>query len=437
MSDQGAPDPIAVIQSRAYLRLLALSALIGIPISTLAYFALEVDPGSARMGIRLIPDALGVDSMADWWPIVPLTLAGLAVGLVVTRLPGNGGETPIDGFGNSGVTKASWIPGIALAALVDIGLGAVVGPEGPLIGLGSGVAVWLARRASPNLTDQPAMVISAAGSFAAVSTLLGSPLTGAFLMMEAAGLGGAAMYMVLIPGLLSAGIGYLIFLGLDSLTGFGTFSLAIPSLPAFSGITITELALAVGIGLVSPLIALAIRQFSTTLRPLIQRQVLVATTLAGLAIGLLAALYSVLTDESFNFVLFSGQDQLGPLIANESSLTTSALLLMILIKSLAYGVSLCSFRGGMTFPAMFIGAAMGIQLSHWTDSPMVATVAMGIAAMTVAMLRMPFVSVLLATLLMGVDGIAVMPLVIVAVVLSFVVSMKIQPVHPIPNPSTR
>jgi hypothetical protein len=47
-------------------------------------------------------------------------------------------------------------------------------------------------------------VVAAAGSFAAVSTLLGSPLLGAFLLMEASGLGGAMLELVLVPGLLAA-----------------------------------------------------------------------------------------------------------------------------------------------------------------------------------------------------------------------------------------
>jgi hypothetical protein len=73
--------------------------------------------------------------------------------------------------------------------------------------------------------------MAAAGSFAAISTLLGSPLTGAFLLMEASGLGGPLLQLVLVPGLLAAGVGSLIFIGLDAWTGLGAFSLAIPGLP--------------------------------------------------------------------------------------------------------------------------------------------------------------------------------------------------------------
>ena len=62
-------------------------------------------------------------------------------------------------------------------------------------------------------------MIGSAGSFAAISTLLGSPLVGAFLLMEIAGIGGPMLGVVLVPGLLAAGIGSLIFVGLDAWTG--------------------------------------------------------------------------------------------------------------------------------------------------------------------------------------------------------------------------
>ena len=430
MADSAPADPMKVIQSRGYLQLLAISALLGIPISALAYFFLKATNVLQEWAYVKAPDALGYSSMPDWWPIIPLTMAGLAVGLVVTRLPGQGGEVPILGFSSGGETKSASIPGIALAALASIGLGAVIGPEGPLIALGGGVALWMARTAKHDLSGRSGKMISASGSFAAISTLLGSPLSGAFLMMEAAGLGGSAMQLVLIPGLLASGVGYLVFLGLDNITGFGTFSLAVPSMPAFSGITAANLVLAAVMGIVAPFVAFAIQKLGWSILPLVERRVLLATTFAGLIVGLLAASYAVVTGESASFVLFSGQNQMGSLISNEASLTTGALLLMVLAKSVAYGVSLASFRGGMTFPALFIGTAIGVQIAHWTGTPFVATVAIGMAAMTVAMLKMPFTSVLIATLLMGADGVAVMPLVIIAVVLSFVVSARLPALAP-------
>ena len=63
-------------------------------------------------------------------------------------------------------------------------------------------------------------MLASAGSFAAIATLLGSPITGAFLLMEASGLGGPMLGPVLLPGLLAAGTGSLIFIGPDNLTGW-------------------------------------------------------------------------------------------------------------------------------------------------------------------------------------------------------------------------
>jgi H+/Cl- antiporter ClcA len=103
-------------------------------------------------------------------------------------------------------------------------------------------------------------------------------------------------------------------------------------------------------------------------------------------------------------------------------------------KGLAYGASLSAFRGGPVFPAMYIGAAAGMALSHLPGLGLVAGVAMGIGALSAVMLRLPFTAVLLATLLMGADGIGTMPVVIVAVVVAFVVAAAIDrpPSTPVP-----
>ena len=88
-------------------------------------------------------------------------------------------------------------------------------------------------RLRPNAKPQAVAVVGATGSFAAISTLLGSPLLGAFLLMEPSGLGGPMLGPVLVRGLLAAGVGTPILIGLDSLTGLGTASLALPGLLEF------------------------------------------------------------------------------------------------------------------------------------------------------------------------------------------------------------
>jgi H+/Cl- antiporter ClcA len=97
-----------------------------------------------------------------------------------------------------------------------------------------------------------------------------------------------------------------------------------------------------------------------------------------------------------------------------------ALVLLVVCKSIAYGLSLSGFRGGPVFPAMFIGAAAGVAGSHLPGMSLVPGVAMGIGAMATVMLKLPMTSTLLATLLLASDGINVVPLVIVAVVVAYV-----------------
>jgi hypothetical protein len=72
-------------------------------------------------------------------------------------------------------------------------------------------------------------------------------------------------------------------------------------------------------------------------------------------------------------------------------------------------------------------------MSHLPGLPLVAGVAMGIGAMCVVMLKLPLTSVLLATLLLFADGLAVMPLVIVAVVVAHVVAARLGPAQAVPT----
>ena len=216
-------DPFAVLRTKKYVALLVLAAVLGVVISFLVYWYLKLITGMQTWVYTDLPKGLGFHGEPPWWPLLPLAVAGAVVGAAIRYLPGRGGHSPADGFKAGGVAQPNELPGIFLAALAGLGLGAVVGPEAPLIALGGGLAflaVKLARRDVPASTGA---VIAATGSFAAISTLFGNPLSAAFLLLEASGLGGPMATIVLIPGLLGAGVGSLIFLGLNAWTGYGTF----------------------------------------------------------------------------------------------------------------------------------------------------------------------------------------------------------------------
>ena len=103
----------------------------------------------------------------------------------------------------------------------------------------------------------------------------------------------------------------------------------------------------------------------------------------------------------------------------------AALLLLILFKGIAYSLSLGSFRGGPTFPAMFLGAAGGVVASHLPGFALEPAVGVGIGAGTVAVLRLPLSAVVLATLLTVKSGTGDEPLIIVGVVVAYLIALAV------------
>jgi H+/Cl- antiporter ClcA len=330
---------------------------------------------------------------------------------------------PAEGLSSS-PTRPIDLPGVMLAAFASIGLGAVVGPEAPLIALGSGLAVATVALARRPMPDRAMLVVAASGSFAAISLIFGSPLIAAVFMIEAAGIGGPTAPVVLLPGLLAAGIGSLVYIGMGSWSGLDSsaYALEAPRLAEFArpdledfGWTIL-LAVAIAIG------AAAIVGLGRRIHPVVRSRVLPMTILAGLAVGGLAIAFGEATDHGAEEVLFSGQESLSGLVEGAGEWSVGALLLLILFKGLAWSLSLAAFRGGPVFPALLLGAAAGIIASHLPGFELTPAVAVGIGAAIASVLRLPISAVLLAVLLTLGAGLGASPLIVVAVVVSYLVT---------------
>jgi H+/Cl- antiporter ClcA len=426
-------DPVAVIRSRQYIGALVLAAILGIPISAVAYGFLALVAAIQKLVFTTLPNQIFGSPAPAWWPVPWLVVSGVLTALTIRYLPGPGGHSPAFGFTTGGGPPVPRdLPGIALAALTTLSLGAVLGPEAPLIAIGGGLAALTVHLARKDAPPTALTIMASAGSFAAVSTLLGSPVLGAFLIMEAAGIGGMTLTLVALPGLLASGIGALVFIGLNNWTGFGTFSLALGSVPPAVPPTLASLAWAIVMGVGGALLAWLIRSLALALRPIVHLNRVVVTSLLGLLIGLIAMTYQLISGQSFSQVLFSGQDALPELVNHATNYSLAVLLLLILCKALAYGLSLSAFRGGPVFPSMFVGAALGVAASALPGMNLAAGIGMGIGAMCAAMLRLPLTATLLAVVLMGTDGVLVTPQVVVAVVVAFVITI----VLPAPGPKT-
>jgi H+/Cl- antiporter ClcA len=407
--------------------LLVLAAGIGLVVSLAAWGFLELVHQIQQGVYTGLPRDLGYHHGAPlWWSLPVLGIAGLVTAAAIVFLPGRGGHVPAEGL-HAGAAQPIELPGILVAAIATIGLGVVLGPEAPLIALGSGLAVLTVRLTRRPAPPQALAVIAASGSFAALSFIFDSPIIAAVILIEASGLGGARLPLLLLPGLLAAGIGSLVSIGMGSWTGLSTsaYSLGALPLPAFARPSISDVAWTIPLAIAAAvvtfgifLLARAVVRFATA-RPLL------LTPIAGLAVAGLAIAFSQASDKEVNEVLFSGQDQLSPLIAGAGTWSVSALALVILFKGLAWAISLGAFRGGPTFPALFLGAAGGILASHLPGLAMTPAIAVGMAAMTASVLKLPLSATVLAVVLTSKAGLGASPLIVVGAVVAYLTSMHL------------
>jgi H+/Cl- antiporter ClcA len=315
----------------------------------------------------------------------------------------------------------------------------VLGPEAPLIALGGGLALLTVDLARKDAPDQVKLVMAAAGSFAAISTIFGNPVIGAVIIIEAAGLGGPMLPLVLLPGLTAAGIGSVVFLGMGSVTGLSTSDYALGSLglapPPELGVN--EFGWAIVLGVAGAILVRAILELAWKAEAVVMTRPMVLIPVAGLVVAALAIAFAQVTGQPAESVLFSGQDAMGGIVQLGPTLSAATLGALLLFKGLAWSLSLASFRGGPTFPAIFIGLVGGLLAANLLGLSETVMIAIGMGATTVSMLRLPLSAVILAMVLTQ-AGLSLAPLIIVAVVVAYIVTEMLgaRRQRPEPAPTT-
>jgi len=387
------------------LRLVLLGAAIGIPAALAAIAFFTVVHYLEQLIWHALPTALG-EASPPWYLVVFLPVVGAAiVAIARLTLPGDGGRSPLAGMSH-GATPVRYVPGIVVAALGTLGFGLVLGPEAPVMAVGSAVGLGITSIVRSDAREQG--ILSMAGIFSAISTLFGGPLVAGVMLTEGGISLGAVLIPVLLPGFVAAAVGYLVFLGVGPYTGAPAPGLQVPDLPAYVGTSVPDLIIAIVVGVVTAALIVAINCAAKRVAALQDgRQgdgrvgLVAALLLGGLAVGALAQLatvFGVAPDD----VLFSGQASI-PALVSESSLI--ALVVLVIAKAAAYAVSLATgFRGGPIFPAVFLGvgvAAFAVEL--FGTSPTFA-IAIGCAAGMAAQTRLVVTSMLFAALLVGSGG---------------------------------
>ena len=183
-------DAAPAIPARQFLALLALAAVVGVVVSLASWCFLQLVHYIPEWVYEDLADAVGYEHGAPlWWYLPGCAFAALVVAFAIVRLPGRGGTSrPRDS--NPSPTQPIELPGVMLAAVATLGLGLVLGPEAPLLALGSGLGILAIRLLRKDAPDEVVGVMAAAGSFAALSFIFASPLIAAVILIEATGIGG-------------------------------------------------------------------------------------------------------------------------------------------------------------------------------------------------------------------------------------------------------
>ena len=418
---EAAAPPDAALPRSAYLRTLLLAALLGVPVAAAAVLFQTALHDLTDLVWEEVPDWLGWSEPATWYVVLVPALAGLIVAAAV-RLPGHGGHSPLEGIGMS-VVRPVDLGSILLAALATLAFGLVLGPEAPLIAIGIGLPALVAHIVRVDDAEMRLLVL--AGAFAAIAALFGGPLVAALMLLELLAISGAvparALGTALIPGFVAAGTGALIFTGVGDWSGLHQENLSLPALPAYEAVRIVDLFWCLLLALSVAVALGGARRLAFGIAGRASNRPAAMLVGAGLLVGVLAVSFRALADRPVDFVLFSGQASLPELVAEGSA---GVLLLVVLVKGFAYALSLgAGFRGGPVFPAIAIGMALGVAaadiLPSFESTPAITA---GIAAGAAFVLRAPFSSALLASVLVGASAAEVAPIAVLAAVVGALVA---------------
>lgn len=325
-----------------------LAAIVGL---ALGVIVLEI----VNLGIETVwitlPERWG---RAPAWYVLGMLIAAGALVYVIRRYVGDDGHEPMGGIKVSPVTPRQYV-GVILAILVTLWGGAVLGPEVALVATGSMVGTVFASRFGIEELKGRTKVI---------------------------GLGALGAILALFVGPLVTG------------------SARVNGAP--TTVEVAQLGWAIPVAIIATVVVVIARIAAALIaRAAGGRPRLIILVGAGLVVAVCALLMQAITGETVVYVATSGEELIAelPLVTS-----TTTLIAIIIFKTIAYAVSLgAGFRGGPFFPAMFVGAAVGLLASLALPSgpDAQAAIVVGVVAAIIATARMPW---WVAILLGGVIG---------------------------------
>ncbi len=358
-----------------------------------------------------LPERFGWSTLPAWWVFL-LLLIGAGIVALAWRLPGATGEGPLTGlhFNVLPINAGA----ILLACAGSLVFGLVLGPEAPLVILGTTIGA-LVLRGRPEKVVQLGMLL---GGAAAIGLIFGNPFTTAFMLLEFAAMG-AMPAVVLVPAFVALGTGYLVQVGVGNWwSGLHMHALSVPGMPVYTQESVRDLIAGAIVAIVAGIIAMMAREFGERIAAVATRHRGATLLAAAVLTGVVAVVVTSVGDVQYNLILFSGENGMSDLLAQTSIATV---ILIVVGKAVAYGLALGGgFRGGPIFPATYLAVGVGLTASLiFTDLSVSPMAAAAIAASVTVMLRLPFTSALLAMMLVGTAGPAIAPFAIIGAVIGF------------------
>ncbi|WP_254705470.1 ion channel protein [Streptomyces vilmorinianum] len=336
-----------------------------------------------------LPDALGIGGYSSLWMIAVLTTTGVAVGLVVWKVPGHAGPDPATTGLEGPPLAPAVVPGLLLASTLALAGGVSLGPENPIIAANIALAYGLGSKVAPAAPGALWVVLA---SSATIGALFGTPVAAALVISEALThrpSGRGSLWDRLFAPLVAAGAGAMTA---SLLTDF-TFNLSLPQVtdPGW-GDLLAAMAVATAAALFGLLSCYGFPYLHTAFKRL--RHPMLMLPLGGLILGLLGALGGPLT-------LFKGLDQIKELTSNLGGWSSGEMAKMAVVKLVALLIAAsCGFRGGRIFPAVFIGVAFGLFAQALVpEIPPAVAVASGVLGVLLATTRQGWVSLFTAAVL--------------------------------------
>lgn len=275
----------------------------------------------------------------------------------------------------------------------SIASGASLGPEAPSAFVSAGASSFAAEKTKQPTTTAKIMSISSVSGM--LGTLLGSPFLAPVLVAASAKNGLKNMRQLLTYSTIASAFGVGTFFGL-----FHTVAVIDLGLPEYSGAGIGALTQALVIGFLAAMFLGIIFKLTEPIIPTITnplKEKPFALALAGGTISAVIAFFIPLT-------MFSGQYTIPALLEKSAEFGVALLCIIAAAKLFSTLLLLKSgFFGGPIFPMIFVGATLGIIITHIITIPLTLAVAASITGLLTVAMRQPLSAALLTIGILGVS----------------------------------